>query len=602
MTPQATLRLAGAVAALAIAAPAARADAVADLKAGTSIFMQFGQVMLNGKQYSDGGYLVPKPANTLSFDIPASAIGMSLPITMHVDGQPISGSNEILFSISGNYGSGVVIDSGGDTLTGVSGSFRATATIFAGGDKPSCGHGACQGDVYLQIVNGGSIIASGSWGNAPIQIIAGAGIGGVTQPALASFYVGTTDEICASGPNAVTQVPLVITLAGPAPTGGTRVDLQAPAHAGLTDIPSSLIIPAGHTYAWWWANLTPDFSGIVDVTASAGGAFSTIDIDVGSTADCNPPASKPQYEAWVPPWLVGCVACSQFIGTNDEGDPLVSVDGVLELVHDNTLTVLEKTFSQATAIGVDSISDGGIIAGRMTVGGVTQVYRADMFHGSHQPELIGQMVPMAINATGLLVGYRDDPTTGKHIPTYNTGSGVRDLVLASSLGIAEARALHVSYDGQIVGTYTDNSGIIRGYRWVDGTTYTLPVVGNAPAIPVAINALDEIAVNSNAEESVAAVISQTGVVTKLGVPAGYGSFVVTSLNRYGYAVGTATSAPGGVAIETAGFLWKPGTGFVPLSGYVKGLSVDSALHITDSNTVVVHGTAGGTSDLYLVTL
>ncbi|HEY1547512.1 MAG TPA: hypothetical protein VGG28_06825 [Kofleriaceae bacterium] len=573
---------------------------MADLKTGTSIFMQFGQVTLNGKQYSDGGYLVPKPANTLSFDIPASAIGMSLPITMHVVGQPVANSNEILFSVTGNYGSGIVIDSGGDTLTGVNGSFIATATIFAGGDKPSCGHGACQGDVYLQLVRGGSIIASGSWGNATIQIVAGAGVGGVTQPALASFHVATTDQLCASGPNAVSQVPLVITLAGPAPTGGTRVDLQVPSHAGLTDIPSSLTIPAGHTYAWWWADLTPGFSGIVDVTASAGGAFSTLDVDVGSSADCNPPASKPQYLAWVPPWLVGCVACSLFGTTNNEGDPVVTVNGALELIHDSTITVLSsKTFLHATAVGVDSISDTGIIAGRMTVNGVTQVFRADMLQGSHEPELLGQMVPEAINATGLIVGYRDDPTTGKHIPTYNSGSGVRDLALASPVGVVEARALRVSYDGQIVGTYTDNSGVIRGFRWVDGTTYTLPAIGNAPALPVAINDVDEMAVNSSTE---AALISKTGVVTKLGVPDGYESFVVTSLNRYGYAVGTATPKPGAFVLPNAGFLWKPGTGFVPLSNYVKGLSVDDALHITDNNTVIVHGTAAGTTDLYIVTL
>ena len=47
----------------------------------------------------------------------------------------------------------------------------------------------------------------------------------------------------------------------------------------------------------------------------------------------------------------------------------------------------------------------------MSIGGTMTAYRASIGFGVHSPELIGAMTPTSINASGAVVGYRNDART-----------------------------------------------------------------------------------------------------------------------------------------------------------------------------------------------
>ncbi len=594
-----TLVLASAGAAAMLASRPSHADSVTDVANGTSIFVQYAHAILDGNSYRTAGIVVAKPAGTLNFPLPASAIGLNLPITLHLSGTSIGG-NIIQFTFNDAF-SDVDITGNGDLLTGASGVLLVIASPLAGAQSAICNNTSCPGDVSLELV-GATVTATGTWGSEPVTLESARGVGGVPRarmnglvaPTTSTDSHGTVYPFC-SATNATTPGDLVVALTGVAPSGGTRVDLTAPHGFGL---PTSIIVPQGLTSYDVPFTVPVNFVGSIELTAAAGGAVSSAELVVDPAIDCQPPGSRPSYEAYVPPLLVGCTQCSEFVDLNDENWQLTQVGSQLMVIIDGAVSPLLKAFPQATAVGADALNDSGMIAGRMTVGGVTQAYRANFAYGAHGAQLLGAMVPEDIGSSGTVVGYRSD-ANGLHHPVFNSGRGVTDIALASSYGIEEARALRISPSGQVIGTFTGNDGVIRGYRWVDGTTYTLPNIGSTPGIPVAVDRMNDIAVNS---KSGAAIIGADGTVLALGNPSGYVGFQVTSLNRYGYAVGNASPAIG-LAAVSQGFVWIPKRGFVALTNYVKGLSVDQALRITDTNQVVVHGTtSAGIADLYLITL
>ena len=599
MLSQSVLCLCGAAAVIG-GARFAHADAAHDFKNGTSLYIKYASAHFDDEFSNEAAVLASKPAGTLDFALPASAIGVQLPITLNLHGTILS-SNRVQFTFNDSFGSGVDITGAGDMLTSADGTVVVQTTLMPGADGPQCDHTSCIGDVYLDLESG-TVNAHGTFGNKVITIDEAFGIGGVPRAKIKGVFPPPPAEdahgaydlpFCTS--SVKQHAPFLVELETPAPTGGTRVDFSWPAGGGVA-FPNTVIVPGGKDAVTVDMTVGANFVGTVHVTAAAGGAGASTDFTVAPASACQPPGSHPQYEAYVPPLLVGCTACSQFIEIDNEVDQVTSVNGQLEYISHGVLTPFAKVFTQATSIGVAAIDSFGFVVGRMTVGGVAQAYRANLKHGAHAPELIGQMVPQDVNAWGTLVGYRVDAATGLSHSVYNTGRGVIDLTIASSFGVRQSAAHHISESGQVAGTFTDSNGVVRGYRWVNGATTTLPVIASKPAIPAAINAANQIAVNAGG----AGIIAANGAITQLGVPAGYGSFEVTSLNRWGIAVGVATSL-GATVVKTA-FAWRPGSGFVSLTNYAPGLVTDNALRITDANQVVVHGTAGGITDLYLLTL
>jgi hypothetical protein len=380
-----------------------------------------------------------------------------------------------------------------------------------------------------------------------------------------------------------------IVLGTAAPAGGARVDLTSTVSS--LRVPGTLWLPAGSDTAAFEVAIPPAFVGTAALRAAAGGQSGTATLDVRPASACVPPPRRYAIERIGP-----CAGCTAFGALNSEGDRIISSNGAVAFWHAGTSMPLVKQFG-ASAVGADSINDAGQIAGRLTINGVTQAYRADMIDGARHPLLLGAMTPKAITQGGTVVGFRDDPNTGKHIAVINRGSGVADIPLASGYGIKASRALFMTQDATIVGTYTGTDDVLRGFRYRNGVTTTLPTIGGSWAIPVGVNASGAVAVNAG---SIAAVVAKTGAVTQYGSPSGYSSFVVKDINRWGYVVGTAHIN----SVDRA-FVYIPGTGFRALSGYVSTLSyADDALAINDDNQIAVHGVLANavTPDYFLLSL
>ena len=566
---------------------AARADVTSDFQNGSSIFIVHSRVRTGSVATRRTGTRIPKPAGALSFTVDVADLGVDLPIEVHLEGKS-RGGGLIEFTFDDAYPEVDITGRGDMLLTRATGSVLVRLATMRGADAPTC-HGIdCGGNVYVNVVSG-SATAYGSWGSTTFTIDEAFGVGGVPRPRLGQLTPppptrnsqGTyTLPLCSSSTPTIARFG--IWLGAPAPEGGARIDVTTPS-------PSTLRLAAGARSTVVGVKVPASFVGTLRVTAAAGGSVQSHDLVVRPASECRLPASRPAYEPYAPPSLVGCAGCSASVDVNGRVDRLMRVAGELRVIRDGAVYALRDLFPRATsAIDAVAINDLGWVAGRVTIDGVDQAYRADTVHGSY--ELLGQLTPLDVHASGAVVGYSVD-RSGTPQAAYSTGRSIVALQLASSSGVRSSRALGVNDAGQVIGTYTDNAGAVRGFRWVDGTTSTLP------AIPVAINQANQIAANGAG----AVMIQSDGSVTELGSPSGHTGFHVTSLNRWGYAVGVATTI-GTPSLQRA-FAWIPGRGFVALGDYASGLgAVDNALQITDANQVVVHGTAAGVTDLYLLTL
>jgi uncharacterized membrane protein len=300
----------------------------------------------------------------------------------------------------------------------------------------------------------------------------------------------------------------------------------------------------------------------------------------------------------VPSAVAGCTSCTGFLDINHDGERLTTINGFTTVVAGTQSLELLRAFPSASAIGADTMNNDGSIAGRITIDGVTQAYRANVNHGTSLV-LLGTMTPQALNNYNLVVGYR--VVDGASQAVYSNGNGIVPYALTSSYGVAASRALDVNDDGRLIGTYTDKAGIVRGFTSFDGITTTLAIAKGQPAIPVAINNAGQIAANAvtAAGPAIAVIMAPSGAITTtLGAPSGFTTFQVKSINRFGAVAGIATASNG---LQRA-FAWQPTTGFLALTGHVAGLTATDALRITDANRVVVNGTYNGVTDLYIVTL
>jgi hypothetical protein len=562
---------------------AAHADTSDDIKNASQVNVNYAQVTVDGQQSAPVLGVMTKPAGTLTFDLPASALGIPLTgLSLHAIGAQL-GNGQILFTTSNTYDPPVALPDG-STLSSETGMFTVRTWSIGGAAAPACGSQACVGGTGYRML-GGTMIVNGSFGTKALTLDDAHGVGGVSRAKLTAVTAppvhlsanGTAELPFCSGASE-THALMKIDLGSPAPTGGSRVDLTSPT-SGIR-FSHSLVVPQGRDTVTVDVGVPAGFTGTLSLTAAAGGYTNTASLAVNAASTCAPPPRRYTLEA-----MANCAGCSAFGALNNEGDRIVAANGLVEFAHAGKYTQLVKLWN-ASAVGADAINDAGQIAGRITIKGMTQAYRADMLHGAHQPLLLGQMIPMAITQGGVVVGYRVDPTTGNHVPVIDRGSGIVDIRLSSPHGVKEARALFMTQNTTIVGTYTGNDNIIRGYRFRSGTTTTLPMISGSQSIPVGVAGDGSIAVNAG---QTAALISPTGAVTPYGLLRGYTHFIVKDINKWGYAVGTATCSVCTSAVERA-FVYVPGAGFTALSGYVSNLAyADDALAINDDNQIAIHG-------------
>jgi hypothetical protein len=593
------------------AGTAAHADTTDDIKNASQMYMNYAHATLDGVATEVTIQPFSKPAGTLTFDIPASALGFPLTgVSLHAVGTSL-GNGKIAFATGNTYDPPVALDDAGTTLSSESGTFTMQTWSLGGADTPDCGAQKCAGGTGFQIL-GGTLTVTGSFGAKVATLDEVRGIGGVQRAAMAGLHAppvhlsanGSPDLPFCSG-TSETHALMKVELATPAPAGGTRVDLSSPT-AGVRFLRTA-VVAQGRDTAIADVVVPPGFTGTLELTAAAGGQLSTATLAVNAASTCRPPAPRYGLEPIANPLTVGCAGCSASGALNNEGDQIIAVNGVVEFAHAGAYTSLARQLG-ASAVSAVSIDDAGLIAGSLTLNGVTQAYRADMLHGAHAPVLLGQMTPAAITQGGAVLGFRVDPATGNSIPVINRGFGVVDIPVSSPNGVTAARALFMTQDATIVGTYTGTDGIVRGYRFLGGTTSTLPTIGRSWAIPAGVAADGSIAVNAG---PTAAVIAPGGTVTQYGVPRGYVQFAVKGINKWGYAIGIAiaTCTPCTSVVARA-FVYIPGTGFTALSGYVSNLAyADDALAINDDNQIVIHGeltadagVAAPPPDYYLLSL
>jgi hypothetical protein len=555
--------------AIACAGPVAHADTTNDIKNATQLHVDFAQVTLDGESSIPLSLPLSKPAGTLTFDIPASALGIPITgLSLHAMGAPV-GNGKILFTTSNTYNPPVALPDG-STLSSEYGTFTMQ-TWSIDGAKPGCGAPVCSGGTGYQLI-GGTMIVTGSFGVNAVTLDKVHGVGGVPRAQLGGFKAPPPLPFCSD--TVETRARMKVVLASPAPAGGSRVDLTS-SNTSLR-FPHSLVVPQGRDTTSVDIGVPAGFTGTFAMRAAAGGVTRTATLAVNAASACVPPPRRYVLEP-----NASCAACSTFGSLNNAGDRIIAVNGVVQFVHAGRYTDLARLWG-ASDVGASAINDAGLIVGRFTRNRVTQAYRADMVDGSHEPLLLGAMTPMAIAQGGAVVGFRVDAVTGMSVAVINRGSGVVDIPLTSGYGVRASRALFMMPDATIVGTYTGNDNVQRGFRYRAGTMTTLPAIGGSWSIPTGITANGSIAVNAG---TIAAVIAKTGAITQYGSPRGYSQFVVKDINRWGYAVGTATST--GI---TRAFVYIPGSGFTALSGYVSNLAyADNALAINDDNQIAIHG-------------
>jgi len=584
------LRIAPAALAVALVAPArlAHADAVADFQNGTDVMLRASTATVGLSTSSTGGFAISKPAGSLDFSIAASDLGIPIKATIHLHGTS-TGNGRIVYTVNDAYAPPVPIGAG-ESLSSITGSLTATATRLPGTVTPQIGN------VRLIFDNPSQLVANGDWGAQPITVGNTELIGGIPQPALGSL-VATGDNLVCSD-SVVTTQPLAVWIVDVAQGGGTAVDFTVPLH-GIR-LPASVLVQPGHRAVNVAAQIPANFVGTVHVSAASAGVTKSIDMTIHPHADCaTGPSSAPAIVPWVPSSVSGCTtSCTGYLDINHDGERLTTINGFTTVVAGTQSLELLRAFPSATAIGADTMNNDGTIAGRITIDGVTQAYRANVNHGLTL-NLLGTMTPQAINNYNLVVGYR--VVDGVSRAVYANGHGVQPYALTSAYGVVASRALDVNDDGRVIGTYTDNAGVVRGFASFDGVTTTLPTLkGAKPALPVAINGAGQIAANSQTTtgQPIPVIISSSNLITFVAVPSGYATFQIKSINRFGTVAGIATTSKG---IQRA-FVWNLVDGFTALTGHVAGLTATDALRITDANRVVVNGTYNGVTDLYIVTL
>ena len=576
------------------------ADPVSDFQYASQLFLRSATVAYGSSATSVAGINVGKPAGVLAWTVNANQFGIpyDVPITLVLAQQT---GNELQYVFNQTISPAIDVTGDGDMLTNLTG-----VATFMVTELPS--DQAATGDVLLQAVPGAgfsTVTATGSWGSVQIPIIEASFVAGYPPSALQSFSIAGNPQICSGA--APVNVLLNVTLDNPAPAGGQVITLQTSAHKDVA-LPIGVAVPANQTYTVFNATIAPNYVGEVVLTASADGAFGSIDLNVQASSVCQqghggnaPMAFNPDQE---------CPACNP-LEINDWGDEVETGDRVSYVVQNGAAQPVASLYPGLgiQTMTVAGLSDGGFITGTVevsTVGGTEAVhaYRSNVMHQPGTLQYLGPIVPYAISDAGTVVGKELDGSI--YYAAWDAGNGTQMIAFPRTFGEASSVAMLITERGDVLGTYMTTAGVTNGFRWMYGQAVTeLPLVGVTSGIPVAGNASGQIAANgtTSAGTPVAALIDASNNVTLLGEPRGYANFTATSMNKNGWIVGNAQLASANLPVERA-FVWSAGTGFVALSGWSAQMpTVETCSQITDDGTVVVYGTnSSGTLGYYTLKL
>ncbi|HEY4244776.1 MAG TPA: hypothetical protein VGM88_33405 [Kofleriaceae bacterium] len=574
------------------------------MKAASQFWVSFARSNDASGVGISGNFTVAKTPGTLDIDVPLSAFGLPSPQTLHATATATA-TNTVAYQADTRFSPAIdLLGDGSVELSRLQGTFTLATYPIPPGEQAPCGD--CGGTYFS--IEGGSLTATTQLGATTISIDRAVGVTGASRALLTTTagppqgvaWSGVYDlPVCSTGIASSTQ--LEVALDRPAPSSGARISARITSGTGVST-PSELSLEPGRDSVIVPLTIAANASGSSTLTLASGGVAQTVSLSIHAAGSCVAPSSKLALSPLVDPHV--CTACSTFAAANASGDRIVSVNGVIDLLHAGALASVKAMFTGATGVSAVSINNTGWATGIVTVGGISQAYRADLLHGAHQPQYLGYMTPTAITQSGMVIGFRTDSFTGHTFAVMNRGNGIVDLHLAYAGGVLQSRALYAT-GGYATGTFVDNAGASHGFLLEGGTFVMLPPVGTTAPTPVGISSIGTVLYNAGTNVSpIAMTLTAAGVSTRILAPSGYVSFAPTGINRWGTVVGNATTSAG----ASRAFAWRPGTGFTALSGYVAGLAVaDLALAITDNNTIVVHGTASlglraSPGDLYTITL
>ncbi|MEO6774418.1 MAG: hypothetical protein ABI467_15610 [Kofleriaceae bacterium] len=580
---------AGVLAALATA----HADPIADFQLGKTLYLRSATSTVAGYTSGTGGVEIGKTAHTLSFAVDGATLGapgVIVNLAGSVDTSDPTIHNRLKFTFSENYGAGVPVD--GVTLYTASGTIYAFVSYIPGQTTATCKGQDCQGDVLLDVDTLHTTIhVTGDFGSDDVAIDHARLVGGMPTPHLQSFY-NFGGPVCSTTTGAVTA-PLTVKLRSQSPSSGTTVFLSSVYPSGVA-VPFLQVVPPGKDSIVVDATIAPGFFGIVPLFAASGGSLGTTMLEVDPPHACDPPPKKKVWVDYNPDW--GCIACTTFIA-HDDGDDAITLVDRQQMIVAGGVKMLKPSqlVPGASSVTASALSNNGIVAGHATIDGKARSFLVNISQGVGVPQLFSNVTIAAVNQSGAFVGtHLDGDRTTAFYSQGTTATSIKfdDAISSAATGISDS--------GEVVGTYTTSAHVTRGFRFRGDRVLDLPVVSSTmPTIPVAQSDGTILAtVTSSKGATTTLVISDANTATRLLAPSGYTNFVGRSINRAGRIVGTAMSTTG----LARAFVWNPTTGFIPLTGYIRGMSATDALSITDTDQVVVQGTIDGRSDLYLVSL
>ncbi len=216
-----------------------------------------------------------KRPGSLDFDAPASAIGLQVPVTLHLRGTALR-DGWIHYTIAESYSPPVNIGAG-HSISSIAASFDAQAMPLPATTRQT------HGNVVLSAFGRNTVTARLEFGTLSVPLTRLAIVGGIVQPALYSFVDPSRTTICSS--RISTTHAFSINLADLARGNGATVALTAPSTGGV-HVPAGITVGAGQRSVTLNARIDANFVGTVRLTATAGGIARSLGVVVHPSIDC----------------------------------------------------------------------------------------------------------------------------------------------------------------------------------------------------------------------------------------------------------------------------------------------------------------------------
>jgi hypothetical protein len=572
-------------------------DAVSDLTAGQTLYLNALTVQLEDKTFPTAGHVLPKNPGTLSLTLNGMDLGLGIDEDIYLSGS--SNGDLVKWTFNKHFNPPLDVD-GTNSVHHAYGQVVVKVKLLSGQYAPECGAQPCALNVSFKehpathiTVEGTGALGIG-W-SREVAVLYLRGIAGVPQPNLSGFFVTVPAPFC-SAPSEDTPLPISAFLTSVAPTGGTKIDFKSANPQGIKVV-FNLTVPAGKTSAGFNALVKPGFTGFVNVTASATGAVLSKTIQVHPPSYCEEGSGNDPFNpvAYIPDWLAGCLRCTELIDLNYEGEGLIRVQGSDKFLQRGTLTDLTSLLN-AHRLSATALTHNGLVTGLMTQreGEQPVAFKASLAAGPRAVEFLGRFTPVALTTQGVVVGHREG--TAGPVAVMHNGVRLADLPLSARW----SQVTGVSDSGHVIGLFEDGTSRVKGFRFFRGTARELPSEGQLSVLPVAVNALGQIAANVDDGRggNTAAVIDARNALHRIETPRGFTGLRATSINSLGWMTLTASQER-----TTRGFLYTPKDGVVDLNQRIDptlGMEVLDALRITDRNQILVRARVGEAVDLYLL--